>query len=375
MPPSPPPTLTRRPLKCDGPPPQWVSSALETAKQVKVLTLAIPVQLVEREPTTTTAVTAAATTPNSPRLRLLLGRKKRGFGEGYFNGFGGKLEPGESTDEAARRELLEESGLTPGALEHVGVLTFVFDDQAERPWQVHVYAVPSWSGEPEETDEMAPEWFDAAPGALPFARMWADDRFWYPRFVEAQAERRLRLRVREEEQQKQKEQPPKANCDEGGGGGGGPATKATTTSFPCFEGVFGFRSTHEMAWAGLWALERPGEGARSAVADEAGGATGAAETGEEGKDDAGRGPRDGGAAAAAAAADLSSSSCPWLPLAPAGGEALEPESLAHLRRAAELARATAAVGGGKPTAWKGWAGGEREMGGNDAGFVVAAAAV
>ena len=44
--------------------------------------------------------------------QLLLGRKKRGFGEGKWNGFGGKLEPGETVEEAAVRELQEESGVT-----------------------------------------------------------------------------------------------------------------------------------------------------------------------------------------------------------------------------------------------------------------------
>ena len=43
--------------------------------------------------------------------RVLLGMKKRGFGVGKWNGFGGKLEPGETVVEAAARELEEESGL------------------------------------------------------------------------------------------------------------------------------------------------------------------------------------------------------------------------------------------------------------------------
>ena len=37
--------------------------------------------------------------------RLLLGLKKTGFGAGYYNGFGGKVEPGESIEEAAYREV------------------------------------------------------------------------------------------------------------------------------------------------------------------------------------------------------------------------------------------------------------------------------
>ena len=35
--------------------------------------------------------------------KILLGKKKRGLGEGKFNGFGGKLEPGEDAFQAAIR--------------------------------------------------------------------------------------------------------------------------------------------------------------------------------------------------------------------------------------------------------------------------------
>lgn len=35
--------------------------------------------------------------------RVLLGMKKRGFGAGRWNGFGGKVQPGEAIEEAARR--------------------------------------------------------------------------------------------------------------------------------------------------------------------------------------------------------------------------------------------------------------------------------
>jgi hypothetical protein len=37
------------------------------------------------------------------RRRLLLGLKKRGFGQGKWNGFGGKVEPGETITQAALR--------------------------------------------------------------------------------------------------------------------------------------------------------------------------------------------------------------------------------------------------------------------------------
>ena len=42
---------------------------------------------------------------------ILLGLKKRGFGKGRLNGVGGKLEPGETIEEAAIRETEEEIGV------------------------------------------------------------------------------------------------------------------------------------------------------------------------------------------------------------------------------------------------------------------------
>jgi len=35
--------------------------------------------------------------------QILLGFKKRGFGTGHWNGFGGKVETGETIEDAARR--------------------------------------------------------------------------------------------------------------------------------------------------------------------------------------------------------------------------------------------------------------------------------
>lgn len=35
--------------------------------------------------------------------RILLGMKKRGFGVGLWNGFGGKVQEGESIEEGAKR--------------------------------------------------------------------------------------------------------------------------------------------------------------------------------------------------------------------------------------------------------------------------------
>lgn len=58
--------------------------------------------------------------------RVLLGMKKRGFGAGRWNGFGGKVRDGETIEEAARREMEEEAGIQPSTFERVGVIDFEF---------------------------------------------------------------------------------------------------------------------------------------------------------------------------------------------------------------------------------------------------------
>ncbi|KAL2644834.1 hypothetical protein R1flu_012421 [Riccia fluitans] len=115
--------------------------------------------------------------------KVLLGMKKRGFGKGYYNGFGGKVEKGESIEEAAARELEEESGLTATDMEKRGILTFHFDNDPVL-WEVHVYYVTDFLGDPCETEEMAPAWFPVAD--IPYDRMWSDDSIWYPLLLTGQ---------------------------------------------------------------------------------------------------------------------------------------------------------------------------------------------
>lgn len=113
--------------------------------------------------------------------RVLLGMKKRGFGAGRWNGFGGKLEPGETVDKAARREMLEEVGLTIGKMVKIGQIEFEWQGNPEIH-EVHLFRVDTFEGVPVETEEMRPQWFDF--DELPFDSMWPDDRFWFPTFLD-----------------------------------------------------------------------------------------------------------------------------------------------------------------------------------------------
>ena len=115
--------------------------------------------------------------------KVLLGKKKRGFGEGWYNGFGGKLKKGETIRQAAVREIHEESGVhvDEDNLESVGEIIFHFDDMPDAEFRGNIFMVKQWQGEPRETDEMLPEWFTH--DTLPLDNMWEVDKYWVPQVL------------------------------------------------------------------------------------------------------------------------------------------------------------------------------------------------
>ncbi len=110
--------------------------------------------------------------------KLLLGLKKKGFGEGKYNGFGGKVESGEEIETAAIREVKEEAGLTVNSASKAAHLLFHFPHKPEWDCDVHVFLSEDWTGEPMESDEMKPIWFDI--NKLPYGQQWSDDKHWMP---------------------------------------------------------------------------------------------------------------------------------------------------------------------------------------------------
>ena len=115
--------------------------------------------------------------------QILLAMKKRGFGAGRWNGAGGKLEPGETFKAAARREVREELGVDVGKLTEVATLKFYWTiaEHSMKNVITAVYVCEEWAGEPVETEEMAPQWFDLKD--IPYPKMWADDEFWLPQVL------------------------------------------------------------------------------------------------------------------------------------------------------------------------------------------------
>ena len=116
---------------------------------------------------------------------VLLAMKKRGFGEGLWNGPGGKADPeaGDTTiKETAIRETLEEVCVRPDAdsLVQQGLISFHFVNDPSWDNDCSVFVGHEWEGEPAESDEMKPQWFSLE-DPLPYDQMWPDDRIWMPR--------------------------------------------------------------------------------------------------------------------------------------------------------------------------------------------------
>lgn len=108
---------------------------------------------------------------------VLLGMKKRGFGQGRWNGFGGKVAEHETIEDAAKREVFEETGLLVGDLQRAGVILFEFQDGSQAA-EVHVFKGKEFRGEAVESEEMKPQWFRAS--ELPLESMWPADAYWMP---------------------------------------------------------------------------------------------------------------------------------------------------------------------------------------------------
>lgn len=139
------------------------------------------------------------TSSSTSRGRILLGLKNRGFGKGYYNAFGGKLEQDETPDKCACRELEEETQIiVPQQVmrrSKVGIQRYTFQ-KSHITMIMHLYHVDlcdvqrwKFQSNNENTtddvfdvvgcDEITPQWFNDYDD-IPYDQMFADDSLWLP---------------------------------------------------------------------------------------------------------------------------------------------------------------------------------------------------
>jgi ADP-ribose pyrophosphatase YjhB (NUDIX family) len=125
---------------------------------------------------------------------VLMAKKMKKVGVGYWFGYGGKLEDGETALECICRETFQESGnviqLDPNKLEPVALISF-FKGQESNPrsdealFEVLCYRIfvkKAEIGTPEGTDEMAnPTWFPLI--RLPLEEMKSGDELFVPQIL------------------------------------------------------------------------------------------------------------------------------------------------------------------------------------------------
>ena len=99
---------------------------------------------------------------------------------GTWGLFGGHLDPGETPEQAAIRELQEELCITPTDISRVGRLMFAFVDGYHL--EAWVFRAEGMIGEPTPGPEAIPFWNSVH--TIPFERMWADDKEWFPHLIQ-----------------------------------------------------------------------------------------------------------------------------------------------------------------------------------------------
>lgn len=112
--------------------------------------------------------------------KVCLAKKKRGHGEGKWNGTGGKPLEGEVLEDTAKRETFEEIGVRVTEISKVADIEFI-DLQSGTSNFASAYLITKWEGEPVETEEMRPKWFSK--NSLPFDQMWSADKVWIPEIL------------------------------------------------------------------------------------------------------------------------------------------------------------------------------------------------
>lgn len=114
---------------------------------------------------------------NGKTLMLHRVKKENDIHQGKWNGLGGKLEPGETPEECAIREIREEAGLNATSLKLKGFLTFPGFANDE-DWYAFVFVVEEFKGELIDSAEGNLRWIPDE--ELRNLNLWEGDHLFLP---------------------------------------------------------------------------------------------------------------------------------------------------------------------------------------------------
>lgn len=114
--------------------------------------------------------------------RVYMVKKTQKIGIGRYTGAGGKVKKGETIEESARRETLEEIGVRIEKLRRVAIIGF--NNQNKVMFKVHVFFAESWSGvlKPNEAEVTEGRWFPIS--QIAEVDMMGADYIWLPPVLE-----------------------------------------------------------------------------------------------------------------------------------------------------------------------------------------------
>lgn len=115
---------------------------------------------------------------NDSYLLLFRNKKKNDVNEGKWIGVGGHIEKGETKDEAAIREIKEETGLNVCSLKCSGEVLFVNDDYQE---MMYVYEIEDFDGNEIACDEGDLKWIPIKD--IYNYPMWEGDKEFLPLLI------------------------------------------------------------------------------------------------------------------------------------------------------------------------------------------------
>jgi 8-oxo-dGTP diphosphatase len=100
---------------------------------------------------------------------------------GYYNGLGGKLEPGEDVVAGLRREIHEEAGIDCTGVELAGTISWTGFGRNGENWFGFLFRVIEWTGSPyTSNDEGSLHWTPVEEILAGKHPMWESDRHFLP---------------------------------------------------------------------------------------------------------------------------------------------------------------------------------------------------